>query len=125
MLRRANGLPGTTGLKCEPGLPGVKGDTGSIGIRGEPGSSGKDGVKREPGIPGREGLNGLPGITGLKGEPGTSYIKENDQRSKNRKHDITYKKNIDGYDDMMQTESTKGNQTDTELPESFTNLAKN
>jgi hypothetical protein len=114
-----NGLDGKEAPKGEPGLPRVKGDTGSIGIGGEPGSSGKDGVKGEPGIPGRDGLNGLPGITGLKGEPGTSYIEENDQRSKNRKQKITYKKNIDDDDNMMQTESSKGNQTDTGLPESF------
>jgi hypothetical protein len=111
-----NGLPGKEGPKGEPGLPGVKGDTGSIGIHGEPGSTGKDGVKGEPGIPGRDGLNGLPGMTGLKGEPGTSYAQENAQRSKHRK---TYGKNIDGDEDTMQNDTSKGNQTDTELPESL------
>jgi hypothetical protein len=53
-------------------------------MRGEPGPSGNDGMKGEPGIPGRNGLNGLPGATGLKGEPGTSYMEEDDQRSKTK-----------------------------------------
>ena len=38
---------------------------------------------------------------------------------KNKKQKITYKKNIDDDVEMMQTESSKGNQTDTGLPESF------
>jgi hypothetical protein len=55
-------------------------------------------------------------MTGLKGEPGTSYAQENAQRSKHRK---TYGKNIDGDEDTMQNDTSKGNQTDTELPESL------
>ena len=38
---------------------------------------------------------------------------------KNRKHKITYKKNIDDDDDMMQTESSNENETDTNLIKSL------
>ena len=114
-----NRIHGKEGPKGERGPPGDKGDTGSNGIRGEPGPSGKDGIEGKPGIPGRDGLNRLPGATGLKGEPGISYIEENDQRSKNRKQKKTYKKNIDSESDMMQTESSNGNETDTKLTKSL------
>jgi len=29
-------------------------------------------------------VNGLPGVAGLKGEPGTSYIEENAEQSKDK-----------------------------------------
>ncbi len=113
-----NGIPGLKGSKGEPGPPGIKGDTGSNGNRGEPGPSGKDGIKGDPGIPGRNGLNGLPGITGLKGEPGTSYIEKSARRSPERiTHRMNQKKDIDGNDDMMQTESSNKNTTVNGLPE--------
>jgi hypothetical protein len=60
-------------------------------------------------------------MIGLKGEPGTSYIQENVQRSKHRK---TYEENIDGDEDMMQNDTSKGNQTDTGLPESLNQFSE-
>ena len=93
------------GEKVLPGVPGIHGIPG------------KDGIKGEPGTPGRDGLNGLPGIAGLKGEPGTSYIEESARRTPERiTHRMNQKKDIDGDDDMMQTESSNKNTTVMGLP---------